>query len=43
MDLARETWKELKLGRETKSIRSNGEYFHAVATLNREKLKEEEG
>ena len=31
------TWKGLELGRETKSIGSNGEYFSAVATPNREK------
>ena len=42
MDLAREDIKRLELGRETKSIGSNGEYFRAVATANREKPKEEE-
>ena len=36
------TWKELELRRETKSIGSNGKYFRAVATPNREKPKEEE-
>ena len=42
MDLAREDWKGLELRRETKLIGSNGEDFRAVATPNREKLKEEE-
>ena len=36
------TWKGLELRRETKSIGSNGKYFRAVATPNREKSKEEE-
>ena len=36
------TWKRLALRRETKSIGSNGKYFRAVATPNREKPKEEE-
>ena len=36
------TWTGLELRRETKSIGTNGKYFRAVATPNREKLKEEE-
>ena len=36
------TWKEWDLRRETKSIGTNGKYFGAVATPNREKPKEEE-
>ena len=42
MDLTREDLKRLKLRRETKSIESNGKYFRAVATQNKEKPKEEE-
>ena len=38
--LREKTWKGLELRRETKSIGSNGKYFHAVATSNREKPKE---
>ena len=34
------TWKGLELRRETKSIGSNGKYFRAVATPNKEKPKE---
>ena len=41
MDLVRETWKGLELGKETKMIERNGEYCRAVATSNREKPKEE--
>ena len=36
------TWKGLELRSETKAIGSNRQYFHAVATPNREKPKEEE-
>ena len=36
------TWKGLEVRKETKSIGTNGKYFRAVATPNREKPKEEE-
>ena len=36
------TWKALELWSETKLIGSNGKYFRAVATPNREKRKKEE-
>ena len=35
------TWKRLEIRRKTKSIGSNGKYFRAVVTPNREKPKEE--
>ena len=41
MDLAREDMERVELRREAKSIGSNGKYFRAVATPNREKPKEE--
>ena len=41
MDWAREDFKSVVAKAETQSIGSNGEYFRAVATPNREKPKEE--
>ena len=42
MDLARKDMKRVEFRKEMKSIRSNGECFHAVVIANREKLKGEE-
>ena len=42
MDLAREDMERVEAREEMKWIRSNGKYFCAVVTLNREKPNEEE-
>ena len=42
MDWQKKKWKVLELRRKTKLIGTNGKYFWAVVTPNREKPKEED-